>query len=119
MGRDIRLGSRPKSLGAAFALAVLVQAAAAAPMSTTPPAAGLYQCRSDGAGLSELTFGDPGEYAGADGAKGAYTFDAGSGRMAFTSGYLEGFFGAVFADGKVGLSSKPDQDWFYMTCQPK
>lgn len=101
-----------------FLMAAVIAAA------STPAAAaggrvqpGAYHCSGGSAGNMQLSFKAGGQYANAQGKAGAYGFDAASGRLTFTSGPWEGFFGRLLPGGKIGLSSKPDTTSYYMVCE--
>jgi hypothetical protein len=91
-----------------------------APTPTAPtgggPVPGLYQCTGGPAGNLKLRFLGGGRYANEQGKVGVYSYNAGNGRMAFTSGPWSGFFGKVLAGGRIGLTSKPDASFYQMTC---
>ena len=89
-------------------------APAAKPISPMPTA-GLYQCRGGPAGNLKLRFGPGNRYANEQGTAGAFTI-ANDGQISFTSGPWEGFFAKNLGKGKVGLTSRPNQSFYYMTC---
>ena len=73
------------------------------------------ECYGGPAGNMKLSFGGGATYANEQGKQGRYTIGQG-GQIAFVSGPWAGFYAKVLGPGKVGLTSKPNQSFYYMTC---
>lgn len=88
---------------------------AVAPTAALP---GTYRCSLGAAGQFLLTIASDTiystAYTGEPGKSGA--FKNASGKLTFTSGPLEGNFGAVLGDGEIGLSSKAETKSHYAVC---
>jgi hypothetical protein len=79
---------------------------------------GTYTCSAPGAGFFRIELRDGSTYVDRAGKSGSYSFDAASGRIAFSSGSLEGQFSKLLKPGKFGLASSPTGQ-FYTVCNLK
>lgn len=83
--------------------------------ASTALALGTYQCTGGPAGNLTLRLLSATRYGDGYGNTGSYSAAPG-GYMQFSNGPLEGNFAKGLAGGRIGLTSDPKRNFFYMTC---
>lgn len=115
----MRSTTHPPLLALLCALVLPAVAFAAPPGKGDQVQPGLYHCVAAGgiAGTLKLEIINASQYGNGKGKRGSYSL-SGDGKLSFSSGPWEGYFGKMLGPGKIGLASR-DNGYYGTICDRK